>query len=235
MCRPDLPFRMTAAATLLATCILDTVAQAPTYNIVPNDTMVGVALFNDGQNFTILQQNTSGNSLQLAWVPVLVDMPIGWQYWMCDFGHCYIDIPAAGGTMDPVIPDDAALMSLHVAPGTVSGEGVVRAYVYDVNYPAQGDTLTWLVATVGQVGIAELGLTRLSVFPNPATGHEVFITTKEGSMERVRLFDGAGRMVHDEVAHGAQVRLSTAQFTKGMYSVVVTMRGMRTHTRLVIE
>ena len=208
-------------------------ADAQTYVVTPNDTLNCIAEFNELRIFDIYQENVSGDTLQLDWSAVSVDLPVGWDYSMCDFGHCYPGVP--GGSMLPVEPIEEGFLGLNIMPGTTSGTGEVRVYVFDVNAPAQGDTLTWLIRTEDLTGIAETGDVRFTVYPNPASDLLTFNLPEHGTGNHtVTMFDALGRTVLQTALTADYTVLDLGSLSNGSYALQLTRDSSTLATRRLV-
>lgn len=160
MIRRDTLFVLTLSLGMLTA----TGSRSQTYVIAPGDTLEVVAPFDNISIHDIYQQNISGDTLWLGWALVDVNLAPGWDYSLCDYGTCYAPIPDSG-SMYPVVPTGEGFLGLNINPYQIAGVGSMRVYVYDKNFPNDGDTVTWLVSA-GNVGMASLSDV-VRVYPNP--------------------------------------------------------------------
>lgn len=208
-------FFTSVAAILFAACINNTSAQ--TYTINPNDTLVVSAPYNTLSIYDIFQDNITSSPIDLAWTLVSNNLVAGWDYSLCDLGHCYTGLPSSG-QMDPVPVSGQGFLGLNVDPGSISGTGFVRIYVYDLTAPGDGDTLTWIVSTT--VGIDEQNsLLQVNLFPNPATDY-ITVQSSVSGVETIEITitDVTGRTVGASVSNiGSQYLVNIAELPAGNY------------------
>lgn len=73
----------------------------------------------------------------------------------------------------------------------------------------------------------------LFIYPNPADQEIVTLSSAQGNVDRVRLFDGTGRVVLDQRFGASQALVNTAQLTTGVYSVEVHSKSGVQRAKLV--
>jgi hypothetical protein len=210
------------AVPLLATFLLANAAKAQSFSLDPGPVVYVVAPFNNLSIFDIYQQNLLPDSLLLQWSFVSMDLPAGWDYSMCDLGHCYPGIP--GGEMFPFGPGEMGFLGLNINPSSISGTGSVQVYVYDVNFPDDGNTLTWIVSTT-DLGIGEQAQASFNVFPNPSNDQCTVQLDKPIAPNNeilVRSLDG--RTV-TRMPAGPVSTIPTSQLPSGTYTVSLMQGG----------
>lgn len=162
------PYRyliLLVVATLLATA---SNLFAQQYRIIPNDSIITNAPFNDVTHFNISQTNLSGSKLVFSWKQIYTSIPTGWAANLCDNGHCYTDFPLSG-TMDTVYSGDYGLMSVSIDPGQIIGTAVIRYELWETASPDVKDTLTWIITASSSTGIEETTLSKaFFIYPTPA-------------------------------------------------------------------
>lgn len=221
------------AAIILAACLNNTSAQ--TYSISPNDTLVVTAPYNTLSIYDIFQDNITSTPIDLGWTLITNNLYPGWDYSLCDLGHCYTGLPS-GGQMDPVPVAGQGFLGLNVDPGTVSGTGIVRIYVYDITAPNNGDTLTWIVSTP-PVGIETYSSAlQFDLFPNPSIDHILVQTTApaDESIE-ISITDMTGRILVASVqSNGSQYIVNIAALPPGNYLLICrTPEGLQAQRQFI--
>ena len=213
--------RTTATLSLLALTALSCTVKAQSFLIETNDTVYEQPPLGMLSIFDIYQTNTSGAVLYLGWDSVLVDLPVGWGYSSCDFGHCYSGIPATGGDMEPVEIGELGFLGLNVMPNGIPGSGKVQMNVYDLASPTNTVLLTWFV-TAAPVGIEDTGaLSAVILYPNPA--QEQLFVRGATTNAALTLFDINGRSLSLPVrrtTEGHSVDVSALR--AGCYTLVLT-------------
>jgi hypothetical protein len=114
------------------------------YKISPGDSVRGKIELGGRAVLNINQIHPGKDTLHLKWKQIYVNMPSGWDGTICDYGHCYSTLKDTG-TMDPVLPGDDALISMHFFASKTPGTAIIR-YILTSGGPLfQSDTLTWIV------------------------------------------------------------------------------------------
>jgi hypothetical protein len=203
-----------------------------TYTISPNDTLWVTANFNQLGVYDIYQDNITSDTIDLNWNVLMIDLPSGWDYSMCDLGHCYVGIP--GGSMDPLPAAQSAFLGLNINPMSVSGTGTVRVYVYDVNSTSQADTLTWIINTQ-DVGVEEESLMSFSMYPNPAD-HMLNIVPGNLSNENYsyEISDISGRIILSGSLN-ADGKVDVSAVPHGIYIVRISSENTSATKKLIIR
>ncbi len=169
--------------------------QAQTFTVTPNDTMWVVVPPSGISIFDIYQENITSAAIDFVWSPVFSDIPAGWDYSMCDLGHCYIGLPATGA-MDPVQPGEQGFLGLNLNPQNISGSGMVQLLVNDVNDPNNGQVLTWIFESQATIGINEASpFANVSVYPNPAEEAMTVSGFFDVRPEHLTAIDAMGRRI----------------------------------------
>jgi hypothetical protein len=202
------------------------------YTLQPNDTIVGVAAFNNLTAFDFYQVNAQSDTLTLQWKFISKEIPTGWQYSICDNNACYPGIPN-NGTMNPVAPGEQGFLGFSVMPDTIAGTAVVRMYVFDAAHPDEGDTLTWIITAPAWNGIRPNTVADLRVFPTITNGL-VHVESKR-EIANVRLYDVAGEWLATETINGGTGRVDLTRLNAGMYWLVITQTsGAVRSNRIVV-
>src|SRR5882724_7807035 len=140
------------------------------YQVVPSRTLEVSAPLDNITIFDIYQQNLDSLPINIGWKKISIQLPMEWDYSMCEFGRCYAGIPDSS-EMSALPKTDSAFLGLNIIPNGVAGKGVVKCFVYDVRYPDKHDTVTWIV-TGGTAGVnAAVSTFSFAVSPNPSKGY----------------------------------------------------------------
>lgn len=110
----------------------------------PNDTLWASTVLNQQVTMNITQVHTSNDTLQFIWQKVNVDLPFGWEATICDNSNCNLAL-IDGDTTLPVLPGDDGLLLIHCTPQITTGVGIIQYSMFEINQPAQIDTLTWII------------------------------------------------------------------------------------------
>jgi hypothetical protein len=140
-----------------------------TFNWATNDTIET----NLAQNTTVLlkmEQNAIGvDTVTLGIKVIYNDVPSYWDGMICIEGVCLGHIADTGtvSQMTPISGADRGYVRLTVNPMNGSEIAKLQVYVFDINYPNDGDTATWLLNT-NVVGMDEINFdSYLELYPNP--------------------------------------------------------------------
>lgn len=208
-------------------------AQSAWYDLQPNDTLYGVAPFDNLTIFDIYQYNNQSDTIILKWFKISEDMPVGWEKSLCDLGSCYPGLPNSG-TMFPVSPGDSGFLGWNVIPNQVPGIGVVRYYVYEENHLAEGDTLTWIISTPDFNSVNDLVVNNLSIYPTPAS--DVVTVNSHEPLTQIEVFSVAGQLLQNVKTNGATHTLDVSQLVAGTYLMQIhTASGAVQNKRLTIS
>lgn len=88
-------------------------------------------------------------------------------------------------------------------------------------------------ASTGIAGVAPEG--DLLVYPNPLSDGTLNIRSGKGAVERVRIFDGTGRLMTDVSPRSDQARIATTSLSMGVHTVEVTVGDVVSRSKLMIE
>jgi hypothetical protein len=124
--------------------IAATTSFAQSYTLAPGDTILTSTNLEELKVLTITQVHPSTDTLLLAWQKISVSKPASWEVSLCDYGYCFTALPDSGN-MDPIVPGDDGLMSLHAKAHDTNGTAIIRYAVWDRANIAHRDTLTWII------------------------------------------------------------------------------------------
>ena len=132
--------------------------QGQTYTVLPNDTMIVTLALNTYTDMEIKQVkvNTS-DTITLGYNVIYNDMPATWDKLLCVYGLCVGSNFVAGtnGVMNPLTGGNRGFSKLTINPFSVDQTAKFRIYVYDVNAPNDGDTLTYIMHSTLPVSYLE--------------------------------------------------------------------------------
>ena len=206
---------------------------AQSYSISPNDSIVVVTPYSDLNHFTIQQNNLTNGYLVFSWQQVSLNIPVGWTANLCDAGNCYPGFPT-NGTMDTIFSGNYGLMSLGINPDTIIGTAIIRYAVWEVNTPAQIDTLTWIITANGSVGIIDLrDKNNFSIYPNPAK-NSVSIVSDFQSEFSFTMNDIVGKEIYSGTSVNNNISLSICNFPNGVYSISIFNKGNYIETKKIV-
>ncbi len=169
-------------------------------------------------NTTVLlkmEQEAVGNDTVTLGIEVIHnDLPSGWDGMLCIHGSCLGIIPPVGttGTMTPISGADKGYVRLTVNPINGTEVAKLQVYVFDVNYPNDGDTATWLLNETASV--EDVVWNELEVYPNPAVN--VLNIDTDQQFAYAEIYSMSGRLLarFDEVLSG---ELNLSDIETGSY------------------
>lgn len=204
---------------------------AKDYTISPSSSLTVNAPYNDISIFDINQVNTANTKILLGWTLISNNLVSGWDFSLCDYGHCIPGLPASG-TMDSVPVGGQGFLGLNVNPYNIAGTGSVRIYVYQFGYESQGDTLTWTVSSV-PAGIASnsIGNISLSLYPVPVTS-VLYLSGTSSDARKIVIRDMQGReLKHKEIFAGERSCIDVSELPEGIYFLTCDEKGLLTTRR----
>jgi len=91
------------------------------------------------------------------------------------------------------------------------------------------DNLTW---TAPSASVKDNNIAGLNIYPNPATGSTLFVSSNNNVEKSVAIFDVLGKQVINTVTSGA---VNIANLNAGVYIVKVTEEGKTASRKLVVK
>ena len=194
---------------------------------------IGISIV-DQSIFNFYFKNISPNPITLKWKVVHRSIPASWDYSMCDFATCRdIFTDSVSYTTYEAAPDFKAYLYFHVLPKDFT-TATLRIYVYDINYPLQGDTVTWIIN--GVTGIKDYNNSlRLSLFPNPSSEH-ITIDGENVSIKNahVSLHNVIGEELTNIKSESNQLIIDLSPYENGIYFLRIrTEEGITTKKIIV--
>jgi len=165
-----------------------------------------------------LYLNAVGNdTVTLAIEVIYNDVPQAWDGMVCIFGQCLGNISPVGtqATMQPIYGATQGMVRLTVNPFNGMEVSTLQIYVYDVNFPNDGDTATWLLNTT--LTTPELLTSSVSIAPNPV--QDQFTIDSEYDLNQAQIMDASGRLVRVIELTKSLQSINVADLPKGVYSV----------------
>ena len=96
-----------------------------------------------------------------------------------------------------------------------------------------GETEDYTVVITEALGIDDVELADLRIYPNPVDGNYVTIKSPIGGDKQIELFDINGRRVLSTIITGDTLDISS--INTGFYIVEVTINGYKKVSKLIIE
>lgn len=203
------------------------------YSITPNDSMVGYVPFNDLFHFIIQQNNLTSNNIILSWQKIYVEIPDGWNAYLCDLGFCYGNFPD-NGTMDTVPAGEYGLLSVGVNPFDISGTGIVQYTVWDDVHPEKIDTLTWIINSESETDIESLSPNEYIVYPNPAK-NQITIHSLFQDSNIYEITNCNGIVVDHGTMQSSKSEISIRTLPNGIYFITIYHEGNVLNNKFIIQ
>lgn len=203
--------------SLVVLITTSSVSNAQSYSIIPNDSFEVTGYLEDLETLIISQLNTTSDTLNLKWQKVSASVPANWEASICDNFTCNLDL-ANNGTMNPVVPNDMGFLLLHITAHLNYGTAVIRYSVWDINYPASKDTLTFIMHVYAPSGttVAENN-SAFSIFPNPSNSNINLKSTLDTAYQYF-ICDLSGRLIFMGRSKEIIVNISTSNLANGIYN-----------------
>ena len=201
--------------------VLSFSSKAQNYTISPSNTVNVTAAYNDLNVFDIYMSNTASSRISLSWTLVSNNLVQGWDYSICDLGTCYPGIPASA-TMDSVDAGGMGFLGLNVNPYAIPGTGSVIIYVYETQFPNNGDTLTWNVTSSPTAITEHDNALRVNAYPNPAADHiNIELGGYTSEAEYVSIYNITGEKMMSVQVNGASMKMELTALAKGIYILAI--------------
>ena len=145
--------------------------------------------------FPLHQQAIGTDTVTLGIEIIYNDIPQTWDGMVCIYGSCLGIIPPVGTTaeMTPISGTTEGMVRLTVNPMSGTEVAKLQVYVFDIDFPNDGDTATFLLNTTLGIDAMNMNDVSLSVFPNPSAS-EVVVESAI-NMKSVAIIDAQGRVV----------------------------------------
>jgi hypothetical protein len=182
---------------LISTLLLVTgayFAQAQTFQWTTNDSVEENLALNTTVQFPLHMVAVGSDTVTLGIEVIYNDIPQTWDGMLCIYGLCMGTIPNVGITaeMDPIWGTQEGMVRLTVNPLNGTEVAKLQVYVYDVDFPNDGDTATFLLNTT--LGVEEVSLeNETDLYPNPSENW-VYVNASY-AIERIQLFDLNGSLL----------------------------------------
>ena len=203
---------------IIALCALSSFQSfGQTFDWLTNDTIEA----NLELNTTVLlkmEQSAIGNDTVTLGIEIIYnDLPAAWDGMVCIEGTCLGIIPPVGttGTMTPISGAQTGYVRLTVNPMNGTEVAKLQIYVYDLNFPNDGDTATWLLNKTLSIEEGD-AWGDLTLYPNPTS--ESLVIQTENELEHAEVYTLSGELVTKitDVSSGV---LDLTNLGTGMYFI----------------
>lgn len=144
------------------------------------------------------------------------DIPASWDGMVCIHGTCMGIIPPIGttGTMSPISGAEKGYVRLTVNPLNGTESAKLQIYVYDLDYPNDGDTATWLLNTT--LSLEEDDWNDLTVYPNPS--NEVISIETSNPIEYTEVYSSNGKLIaRCDQKYSNKIKVNVSNLDTGIY------------------
>ncbi len=223
---------------ILSFCLLTLVGKAQTFSVEPNQTLyLNNVPMDELSTHYIYQFNIMNDDIQMAWERVYVDVPVGWENYLCDIGACYVNIPEGATVNGLVAPGSNGFIGLNLVPNS-EGMGEVQINVWDVAFPEYKVLCTFYFSS-GVVSVLDVNETEVLMYPNPASD---VLNLKFQSIEQLKftnftMLDFTGRVVINEnIRTGSHVSFNVSELSAGIYVALFrNINGISIEKKIVIQ
>jgi hypothetical protein len=206
-----------------------------------NDSIVSSAPISssilDQSIFNFYFKNITQGTIKLKWKVVQRSIPASWDYSMCDYATCrdaFMD--SSEYRMHEAEPDFKSYLLFHILPKD-QGTATLRIYVYDINYPLQGDTVTWIIKGVNASGVNDLNNSlRFAMFPNPASDH-ILIEGENISLNdaEISLYNAMGQEIMNTKGISNHINIDLSQYKSGIYFLKIRTEQGITSKKIIVN
>ncbi len=220
-------------ATVAAFTTATVSSYAQSYLNSPNDTVEVTGILDNLETLSILQVNTTNDSIQLQWTKVSESLPVGWEASVCDNFTCNTSL-VDDGTMLPVLPGEYGLLLIHITAHLNYGTAVIQYAIWDQNYPSAIDTLTYILhvnapSSLEQVIINEDYL----LYPNPSSD-ALFIKSNQQHPFTYIVFNSLGKRMITKTSVSDTEQLLTSEYPNGKYLVTLIDKNKKVISKTIL-
>lgn len=200
---------------ILFVCLSNTLF-AQTFHAVPAALLEKELQFDQANECFIYFENPGGDSLQLHWRLIQSNLPPDWDADLCDYGLCYIGIPAHG-LMSPIYDTIQAYLKLIVQPGSTPGTTWIWFRVYEEGHPDHFQDVFYSLHTPGALHTLSPEELSIRVFPNPAREQLVLENQRSYPVSTSLYHAGGQLMWTGNIPAFHQKVLQVAEWPSGLY------------------
>lgn len=233
---------MKKTLTIIVAVLVSLTGVAQTFTCSPNDSIVQNIDANATAVLKIEQVVSDPNdTIQLEIEVIYNDIPSGWDGMLCIQGLCTGQIAPVGTSGIPMTPTDSNLNGytrLTLSPLGNTGTIKYQVYVYDVDYPNDGDTATWILTSLDMTGINEVQSDDLPmvIYPNPASS-EFNVEFGNSEIASVNIYSISGCLVRTLIGtSNNSEKLDVSDLKAGIYLVeAMSNSGLFGRKQIIIE
>lgn len=168
--------------------------------------------------FDIKIKNETAKPMRIEWNTLLVSVPTGWDFSICDYGVCYITIPDSA-RMKLVEPGKEGFIKLDIFPNGIAGNCNMLFKIRDSANASVTDTIGFDINGVIGTGIADAQSAGVSIYPNPVSS-QLFVNTGRREPMQFALYDFTGKLTRSGSLNLQSV-VDLAGLQAGIYSLIL--------------
>lgn len=212
-------------------------ASSQTFSWTTNDTVQENLAFNTTVQFPMYMVAIGTDTVTLGIEVIYNDLPLYWDGMLCIYGTCLGTIPVVGTTaeMSPISGTTEGMVRLTVNPIGGSEVAKLQVYVFDVNFPNDGDTATFLLnnsLSINEMNILE---SELKLFPNPTNKNLTINSPTE--LEQVLIYTTSGLLVASYgMSNIMNSIIDVSKMSSGIYMISIEdKKGNRVNKKFIKE
>ena len=217
--------------SILVYCISIPLADAQTYSLYPNDTVLYKQPMAHFGGIKIHLRNLCSYQIILQYKKISVDFPgTDWRGELCDNAHCYTWLPDSGmfKALGPKGSwNDLGNLYVQAGTGTKATPGVanIRYAIWDIYNPWHVDTLTYIFTAYVHNGInGEGNSNAFQISPNPVKEELTIIFDTPNSDYSTEITGLRGEVI---ARSQNESKVNVSQLANGVYFLkVVTSEGI---------
>ena len=212
-------------------------ASAQTFQWTTPQTVEANLVQNTTVQFPLYQEAIGTDTVTLGIEIIYNDIPASWDGMVCIYGSCLGIIPPVGITaeMTPINGTTEGMVRLTINPITGTEVAKLQVYVFDINFPNDGDTATFLLnATLG-IETSTILESNLIVSPNPSS--DVITIDSPTGLRHVSIINAAGKMVVEYNLNGVTNSvMNVRDYQAGVYIIrIEDINGSIVNRKLIKE
>jgi len=212
-------------------------ANAQNLQYTPSQHVSGT-ISEDITEYNIAVSTENHEDITYQWERIENTFLMGWDYSLCDHGHCFAGIPESGKMLRISQAQSEGgqkgYFKLNFLTYNAIGKGVVKIYVYDSADYSRGDTISFTLDYSESASISNLSDNSVKFMPNPANNEVRFITQE--SYSNMIISDVQGRIVKMRYGLNAGThQMNVGDLPSGVYLLRLSSDGIIRQSKLVIQ
>lgn len=176
-----------------------------TFGIEPDSILVSYPPSNEYSYYDISFPNLTNDTLTMQWRLAEDSMVAGWEYFLCDLGECYSEMPQ-NEIMEPATGEDIPYLEITIHPNDLIGEGKIVFYVNDIAHPQVKQRVEFIFI-VGSSSVEIDHKKSFQLHPNPASEH-LTVTAGSEQIQYIKIYNLSGQKLMDMQYPGSEIDVS---------------------------